>query len=293
MRQLAAIAVVALLPALSATAQPTKEFRLIQHWDREAGARTSTAHDTLQLRKGTVRTRTVHTDFVLRFDYRLLRRGRGGALLVRAGLEDGRLRAYRVALDDGPARGSLTGVERTLGDVTHDRPATGPAADGWIACEVRVLGETLSVAIDSTPIGDAKAITRRPGYIAFEAGGGGLDLRGMRIAPLGVDAGEFAAGVVSPKTPNVMPPTMASRADPVYPRSLRHAGVTGMVILDVVVQADGRPGEMRVVDAPHPDFALAAIDCVRQWRFKPATKAGEPVPMLVTVEVVFKLARTR
>ena len=161
----------------------------------------------------------------------------------------------------------------------------------WIACEIRALGDTIAVAIDGRAIATARIDTQRPGYIGFEAGRDGLDLRGMRIAPIGVDTGEFGAGAVSARTPGVIPPELTTRTAPVFPMALRRAGVTGVALLDVVVQADGHPGAMRVVDAPHPDLALSALDCVRAWRFKPATKAGEPVPMVVKVEVAFNLKR--
>jgi TonB family protein len=288
------IALAALMPAGPAAAQPDLEFRLIQHWDqREDGARTTTERDTLQLRTGSIRTRTIHTDFVLRFDYRLLKRGSGGALLVRAGIDEGRSRAFRVALDDGPARGSLSGVDRTLHDVTHDAPAAAPARDGWMACEVRAVSDTLAVTIDGRAVAWARVVSERPGYIAFEAGRGGLDLRGMRIALLGADAGAFARGVAAPIGHDVFAPTLTARAAPIYPSTAMRAGVTGVALLEVVVKADGTPGEMRVLEAPHPDLALAAIDCVRKWRFKPATKAGVPLPFLVTVEVAFNLGNKR
>ena len=39
----------------------------------------------------------------------------------------------------------------------------------------------------------------------------------------------------------------------------------------------------------HPDFAIAAVDAVRQWRFSPTLLNGKPVEVVMTVTVEFKL----
>jgi outer membrane biosynthesis protein TonB len=39
----------------------------------------------------------------------------------------------------------------------------------------------------------------------------------------------------------------------------------------------------------HPDFAIAAVDAVRQWRFRPTLLNGAPVEVTMTVTVRFDL----
>jgi protein TonB len=40
----------------------------------------------------------------------------------------------------------------------------------------------------------------------------------------------------------------------------------------------------------HPDFAIAAVDAVRQWRFTPTLLNGRPVEVVMTVSVTFTLS---
>jgi outer membrane biosynthesis protein TonB len=40
----------------------------------------------------------------------------------------------------------------------------------------------------------------------------------------------------------------------------------------------------------HPDFAIAAVDAVRQWRFTPTLLNGDAVEVVMTVSVEFKLS---
>jgi len=48
---------------------------------------------------------------------------------------------------------------------------------------------------------------------------------------------------------------------------------------------------VRVLTAQvHPDFAIAAVDAVRQWRFTPTLLNGSPVDVVMTVSVAFKLS---
>ena len=78
---------------------------------------------------------------------------------------------------------------------------------------------------------------------------------------------------------------------PVYPEDARKAGISGKVVLDVVVMKDGTPGEIAVREGieGYPSLAESAMEAVSQWRFKPATRKGEPVDMAVAIPVAFRL----
>ena len=78
---------------------------------------------------------------------------------------------------------------------------------------------------------------------------------------------------------------------PVYPASMREAGREGTVPLEAIIGQDGTVTSVRVVSAQvHPDFAIAAVDAVRQWRFVPAKRGSEPIEDWVLVPIVFRLA---
>jgi TonB family protein len=87
------------------------------------------------------------------------------------------------------------------------------------------------------------------------------------------------------------PAHAVTRPGPDYPADAMRAGITGTVVVQCVVNADGSVGDTRVarsVDALH-GLDQAAVDAVKKWRYTPALKAGRPVPMAVTVEVGFSL----
>jgi len=75
---------------------------------------------------------------------------------------------------------------------------------------------------------------------------------------------------------------------PVYPPLARAAHVEGTVILEAVIGTDGTVREIRVL-RPVPLLDDAAIEAVRQWLFTPTRLNGEPVPVVMTVTVTFRL----
>ena len=83
-------------------------------------------------------------------------------------------------------------------------------------------------------------------------------------------------------------PERVRDVQPVYPSLARAAGVSGTVILEAVIGADGTVQDVRVL-RPIPLLDGAAIDAVRQWRFTPTLLNGEPVPVVMTVTVTFRL----
>jgi TonB family protein len=67
------------------------------------------------------------------------------------------------------------------------------------------------------------------------------------------------------------------------------AGVEGVVTLECVVTPDGTVGEVRVTQPLEPSLDQAAIDALKQWRFRPGQKDGKAVAVMVEVEMSFTL----
>ena len=59
--------------------------------------------------------------------------------------------------------------------------------------------------------------------------------------------------------------------------------------LDLVVKQDGSVGNVRVTRSLGAGLEQKAIDAVRQWRFGPARRQGQPVDVVVEVSVEFML----
>jgi TonB family protein len=90
---------------------------------------------------------------------------------------------------------------------------------------------------------------------------------------------------------NIRAPRKLHDVHPVYPPAMRDAGREGIVPLDAVIGRDGSVTSVRVLSAQvHPDFAMAAMDAVREWRFSPTLLNGSPVEVVMTVSVRFSLS---
>jgi len=82
-----------------------------------------------------------------------------------------------------------------------------------------------------------------------------------------------------------------SRVRPDYPELARVARIEGNVVLQAVIRADGTVADLVVLRSTRPNsgFEQAAIEAVRQWRYKPALSGGRPVDVYFTVYVDFML----
>ena len=90
---------------------------------------------------------------------------------------------------------------------------------------------------------------------------------------------------------NIRPPRKIHDEKPIFPPSMRAAGREGVVPVEAIIGVDGTVTSVRVLTAQvHPDFAIAAVDAVRQWRFTPTLLNGSPVDVVMTVSVAFKLS---
>lgn len=91
---------------------------------------------------------------------------------------------------------------------------------------------------------------------------------------------------------NIRPPRKLQDVRPVYPVSMREAGREAVVPMEATIGIDGTVSSVRVLTAQvHPDFAIAAIDAVRQWLFDPTMLNGKPVEVRMNVSVEFTLAQ--
>lgn len=63
----------------------------------------------------------------------------------------------------------------------------------------------------------------------------------------------------------------------------------GIVLLDGVVETDGRIADVIVVHSSAAEFDAAGVAAFKQWRFTPSALAGKPVPVVVGVQLTFNL----
>ena len=89
------------------------------------------------------------------------------------------------------------------------------------------------------------------------------------------------------------PPRPTRIVRPVYPISLRLAGISGEVLLEFVVDSTGRTKAVRAVQSPHPLLAERAIEALGHWRFTPGRRNSRLVNTRLRLPIRFELGHER
>ena len=106
-----------------------------------------------------------------------------------------------------------------------------------------------------------------------------------------------AAGVVAQEQAykpgnGVTSPVLIKEVKPNYTEGAMRRRVEGVVEMSVVVLRDGTVGDdVRITKSLDEELDQQAIIAVKQWRFRPGTKDGEPVNVRVTIEMSFTLKK--
>ena len=82
---------------------------------------------------------------------------------------------------------------------------------------------------------------------------------------------------------------LVRRVNPTYPPLARQARIQGVVLLQAEISKEGNIVNLQLISG-HPMLAPAAIDAVKQWKYKPYLLNGEPVEVETQVQVNFTLS---
>jgi periplasmic protein TonB len=129
------------------------------------------------------------------------------------------------------------------------------------------------------PTGGDLGFTRDPGPLtgagSGEGLGGGIDI--IEIDP--------------PKPPVIVGPQFTGRnPQPPYPSAMQRMNIEGAVTVRVLVGVDGRPLRIEAVKVDQDAFFAATREwAMKNWRFKPATRDGEPFQEWRTMTVRFEM----
>jgi TonB family protein len=90
---------------------------------------------------------------------------------------------------------------------------------------------------------------------------------------------------------DVSMPIEIRKGTPQYTPEAMRARAQGAITVECLVQTTGVCADIRVKRSFNPTFGLEqeAIKAAAQWRFRPGMRRGEPVPVLVTMEIAFTL----
>lgn len=145
--------------------------------------------------------------------------------------------------------------------------------------------DTLASTLDSS-VGAIAPPSVSPGGGGAGTGAGQGSGRGI-----GPGSGGGTGGDVYQPGNGVLSPVPLQRVRPAYTSDAMRARQQGIVGLDCVVLPSGNVGDCDVVQSMRPPFGLdqEAVKAARQWRFRPGTRFGEPVSVLVRIELEFNL----
>jgi TonB family protein len=99
----------------------------------------------------------------------------------------------------------------------------------------------------------------------------------------GVGGGPYRPGS------GITPPRLLREVKADYTEEARRRGLTGEVVLEIVVRRDGSVGDVKLLHGLGSGLDDRAVQAVRQWRFAPADRMGVAVDVIVEVGVEFRL----
>ncbi|MGA2236291.1 MAG: energy transducer TonB [Terriglobales bacterium] len=102
----------------------------------------------------------------------------------------------------------------------------------------------------------------------------------------------FAELEAGRKEGELLGPVATEKSDPGYPLELIRANVHGMVTLYAVIHADGKVGDIRVLNSPDDRLDSYAAQALARWKFLPAVRAGKPVALEAVVLIPFRVRRS-
>jgi TonB family protein len=202
-------------------------------------------------------------------------------------------------MPDPPRRAEAPGVEKITVPVTKpvttvpakDIPKEMPKPEQQIVLPAVPMAsgvQELPGTITGLPTGGPSQGSGSGGGVGTGVGTGIGPGRGPGLGPGeggGSGGGPYKIGN------GVLPPRLIREVKPNYTGEAMRAKIQGIVTMQAVVNVDGSVGNVVITKSLDPTFGLdqEAIRTVKQWRFAPGTRFGQPVPVEVEIEMTFTL----
>jgi protein TonB len=150
-----------------------------------------------------------------------------------------------------------------------------------------VVQPDLKIATNNMPnLGMPNAPSAAIGSLGNGSGGGIGSGNGNGIGP---GSGGNMGGGVYKIGGGVRAPVLTYQPDAEFSEEARKAKFSGNVMVDLIVDEQGNPSHIKVARGVGMGLDEKAVEAVRQYKFKPATKDGKPVKVEVTIDVNFQI----
>ena len=202
------------------------------------------------------------------------------------------------AMLEGPDEAAISVPVAEEPEVVEPEPELEPESEPepLVAQELTIPALQMATALETRP-GLLEGLREETSTAAGSGSGGGAGTgTGGGAGPgdgdgLGPGEGGGTGGGVFRPGSGVTTPRLLREVAPEYTAEAMRARIQGTVWLEVVVLPDGTVGNVTVTKSLDRVFGLdeQAIAAARQWRFAPGTRLGEPVAVLVSLELFFNL----
>jgi protein TonB len=101
--------------------------------------------------------------------------------------------------------------------------------------------------------------------------------------------GRQEISIVRQKLPPKIEASPLTRFAPEFPEDLRRRGLQGVVVVEFIVDESGHVTEAASIRSAHPELDRLAVEAVKKWIFRPATREGRPVRTVLQNPITFAL----
>ncbi|HYB97404.1 MAG TPA: energy transducer TonB [Vicinamibacterales bacterium] len=198
-------------------------------------------------------------------------------------------------MPDPPKKAELPGKEKITVPVKEEpKPTPEPPKPDPPKEELTIPAKTMAAAENTLPgviTPSAPTESQGSGTDGGAGAGKGTGIGAGQGTGLGPGYGGGTGGGAFRPGAGITMPQIVREVKPAYTADAMRAKVQGSVWLECIVMPDGTVGDVKVTRSLDPIFGLdqEAIKAAKQWRFKPGMRQGEPVPVIITIELTFTL----
>jgi TonB family protein len=149
------------------------------------------------------------------------------------------------------------------------------------------------------PAGRVALVIEKDGFrpwrqeVTLRAGQLQISARLVPLLPPSPEAGRpgpgaARAGEPVPIGPDVTPPRRVSGDSPVLPEAAKRLKLAGSVLVEFVVDEQGRVASPRIIDSAGQLLDEACLEAVKRWRYEPAKRGGAPVKFVQKAKFTFE-----
>ena len=172
--------------------------------------------------------------------------------------------------------------------VVHVRQIQTDIVNGELRTPTKIPQKIKMIQEDEAP--PAMATTGVVGGVPGGVPGGSMGgVIGSVLSSTPVAAPKIATPTRVRVSSGVVSGLLVRKVPPTYPPLARQARIQGVVVLQAQISKEGNIENLQLISG-HPMLAPAAIEAVKQWKYKPYLLNGEPVEVETQVQVNFTLA---